>query len=650
MSSRWNATQSNFFPSHWNSNSNWNKEDKTDNPRCNFPTSSEQLGKGDLICEVAQGQIFRWEYCPLGTKNSKNLIKTPSISKNKLKNPEHEKINVQFNTINIIADSSSYSYLLSPVWLITLITVFCILLTGLLLLLLRLKSSKLKRKTINKNDDILKNYDLNCLESSRESSKRQTYQNKYNTSTPAKVHQSRLVKVFKSDEFAPKQSNSNYTPLSCKKNSKISASTGVQRLDLTNFCLKDASPFSQNQSRCDVVRKLSDKFIEKLTKNTDQLSTYSTDLPSNLPIPYENNKFENSFSNIVELGTHPLGKIYKALHKLEGVYYTIKRIDINLKEGQDLRSNHVFKEVSAMVNLHHKNIVRLITSWVEEQEEEECDLMNLKKVRAQSEFKQLESPSNEESLDFEIVFEEGPNERSRSVKSQEPRHFTIWNKVSLFMQMEYCSGTSLNNYILGSECELTDSDIFFIFREIVEGLTYIHSKGLIHQNLNPDNIFINNKGEIKIGEFGVATVISEKANDTNDEILRSESSKNLIKQFERYSNKKYMNNTITDNKFYKDLEVNKASVHGNKVDVYSAGLILYELLGRYKTIHEKVKQIEQLKTSRKVVPQFKEAFPIQSSLIETMISSDLNKRPNAKEIKHLDSFILWETALRVNCK
>ena len=48
------------------------------------------------------------------------------------------------------------------------------------------------------------------------------------------------------------------------------------------------------------------------------------------------------------------------------------------------------------------------------------------------------------------------------------------------------------------------------FRQIAEGLTYLHSQGIIHRDLKPENIFVDSKGDIKIGDFGLAKSMSGK--------------------------------------------------------------------------------------------------------------------------------------------
>lgn len=113
---------------------------------------------------------------------------------------------------------------------------------------------------------------------------------------------------------------------------------------------------------------ISTKFAEKmainLCNNSNKLDA-SIVTENQTALFYEDSWFLNSFSNIVEIGSGSYGFVFKALHKLEGKYYAIKKINIALKIGEDPRKMIVFREVAAMANLKHKNIVRYITSWLE---------------------------------------------------------------------------------------------------------------------------------------------------------------------------------------------------------------------------------------------------------------------------------------------
>ena len=54
------------------------------------------------------------------------------------------------------------------------------------------------------------------------------------------------------------------------------------------------------------------------------------------------------------------------MHKLEEYYYAVKKIRLELPKDFDLRALDIYREVSTMVKLQHKNIVRFITSWTEQ--------------------------------------------------------------------------------------------------------------------------------------------------------------------------------------------------------------------------------------------------------------------------------------------
>lgn len=74
---------------------------------------------------------------------------------------------------------------------------------------------------------------------------------------------------------------------------------------------------------------------------------------------------------------------------------------------------------------------------------------------------------------------------------------------TIFITMEYLDGTSLK-YILKNTPRMPLSKILDIIVQICFGLEYAHKHGVIHQDINPQNILIQSDGQVKIIDFGLA--------------------------------------------------------------------------------------------------------------------------------------------------
>lgn len=140
-----------------------------------------------------------------------------------------------------------------------------------------------------------------------------------------------------------------------------------------------------------------------------------------------------------------------------------------------------------------------------------------------------------------------------------------------YLVMEYIYGKDLYSVIrvaqnLGISIPL--DIIMYIITEILEGLNAIHSardnKGqelkIIHGDINPSNIFISYEGEVKIGDFGIAK--------------------------SKFDKKKKQGNVLKGKITYLAPEQILLKNFNHQIDIYDAGLILYEMLTLKKAFDE----------------------------------------------------------------
>ncbi|GAA6063218.1 hypothetical protein JCM10212_002440 [Sporobolomyces blumeae] len=70
--------------------------------------------------------------------------------------------------------------------------------------------------------------------------------------------------------------------------------------------------------------------------------------------------------------------------------------------------------------------------------------------------------------------------------------------------MEYCPGGDLYSVI--KKGELEPPEINSYFKQIIAGISYLHSMGVAHRDIKPENLLLDAKGHVKITDFGVSDV------------------------------------------------------------------------------------------------------------------------------------------------
>ncbi|CAF0839438.1 unnamed protein product [Brachionus calyciflorus] len=81
-----------------------------------------------------------------------------------------------------------------------------------------------------------------------------------------------------------------------------------------------------------------------------------------------------------------------------------------------------------------------------------------------------------------------------------------------YIILEYASGGELFDRIepdLGMDVELAHK----YFTQLINGVEYLHSKGIVHRDIKPENLLLNDMDQIKIADFGLATLFQYRGNE-----------------------------------------------------------------------------------------------------------------------------------------
>jgi serine/threonine protein kinase len=86
--------------------------------------------------------------------------------------------------------------------------------------------------------------------------------------------------------------------------------------------------------------------------------------------------------------------------------------------------------------------------------------------------------------------------------------YAFQNSRKLYMVMEFMPGGELF-YHLSKQKRFNENIARFYISEVIIGLEYLHSQGIIYRDLKPENILLGLDGHIKLTDFGLSKIVSE---------------------------------------------------------------------------------------------------------------------------------------------
>ena len=127
------------------------------------------------------------------------------------------------------------------------------------------------------------------------------------------------------------------------------------------------------------------------------------------------------------------------------------------------------------------------------------------------------------------------------------------NESYHYIIMEYCENGELFNHIVDLQ-RLSDEEASYFFYQLINGLEYIHSKGVVHRDLKPENLLLGKGNLLKIIDFGLSNFFNGK------NLLITPCGSPCYASPEMVSGNKY---------------------NGFKIDIWSTGIILYAMVCGY---------------------------------------------------------------------
>ncbi|KAJ3170914.1 Serine/threonine-protein kinase 4 [Irineochytrium annulatum] len=178
----------------------------------------------------------------------------------------------------------------------------------------------------------------------------------------------------------------------------------------------------------------------------------------------------------------------------------------------------------------------------------------------------------------------------------------------LWIVMEYCAAGSVSDIMNLCHKTLDEGQIAVVCKYVLHGLAYLHSKRKIHRDIKAGNILINDGGEAKLADFGVAGQLTD----------------NMSKR-----------NTVIGTPFWMAPEVIQEVGYGVSADIWSLGITCIEMAdGRppYHNIHP-MRAIFMIPTKPppKLEDETKFSAPFRN-FIARCLTKDPKERPTAETL------------------
>lgn len=169
-----------------------------------------------------------------------------------------------------------------------------------------------------------------------------------------------------------------------------------------------------------------------------------------------------------------------------------------------------------------------------------------------------------------------------------------------YMVMQYVKGTDLKAYIK-KHYPIPLPQVIDIMEQVLLAVATAHAHGIIHRDLKPQNILIDENKNVKITDFGIAVAVSQ------DSLTQT--------------------NTLMGSVHYLSPEQARGSIATKQSDIYSLGIILFELLTGKVPFEGETAVSIALKHFREEIPSVREQNKEIPQALENVIIKATAKEP-----------------------
>ena len=274
------------------------------------------------------------------------------------------------------------------------------------------------------------------------------------------------------------------------------------------------------------------------------------------------------------LGIGNFGFAEKMKSKLNNKLYAIKKLPVKNDLSKNLLRDYVnfIRETTFMLSLNNQYIVKLFGYF-----------QGMEKINKLKEIYQNHKRK---------LYQQNTND-----------------KKIYFLVLEFMDNGNLENlnYSYRNQGKkLEQNFVIKIFKQLLIGLNYLHSKGIVHRDIKLDNILLDDKYDIKISDFGIAAQLDLYSNPYSP--LKSSL-------------------TIAGRMDFAAPEIINKIKYDYKVDIFSLGLTILCLISNSYPI-------KFIKDKRRIISNDIDTLKYNEyliKLIKRMISENPSLRPNAKD-------------------